>query len=100
MSGSHIVVGTAFTKSLTCLSRYGDDIVIRARPDALFLTATNSSKSAFCRVKLMSEFFNKYKVTTSTPPRTQPSNLEDDGTITGQLFVKVTHLRFQRSFQG
>lgn len=80
-------MGTAFTKSLTCLSRYGDDIVIRARADALFLTATNSSKSAFCRVKLTAEFFNTYKVSISAPPESTSQAPGDD--ITGQLFVKV-----------
>ncbi|KAF8513940.1 Rad9-domain-containing protein [Gautieria morchelliformis] len=90
------VIGQAklksLTQSLTCLSRYSDDIVIRASPEALFLIAISSSNTAFARVKFTSEFFRIYKVnpptlfgSTSQPP----SHLEDHGTVTGQLLVKA-----------
>ncbi|KAF8578223.1 hypothetical protein K439DRAFT_1247150, partial [Ramaria rubella] len=79
-----------FTKSLTCLSRYSDDVIIQAAPDFLFLSATNSSKSAFCRIKLTSQYFEKLKVNLTPPGLTfqTPPDADELQRITGQLLVK------------
>ncbi|KAG1742819.1 Rad9-domain-containing protein [Suillus lakei] len=50
-----------FIRALTCLSRYGDDVVISASPEHLSLSATNSSLSAYCCFKYGSRFFSRYK---------------------------------------
>ncbi|KAG1839043.1 Rad9-domain-containing protein [Suillus subalutaceus] len=50
-----------FIRALTCLSRYGDDVVISANPEHLFLSATNSSLSAYCCFKFGRRFFSRYK---------------------------------------
>jgi len=50
-----------FIRALTCLSRYGDDVVISANPEHLSLSATNSSLSAYCCFKYGRRFFSRYK---------------------------------------
>lgn len=51
----------AFIRALTCLSRYGDDVVISANPEHLSLSGTNSSLSAYCCFKYGRRFFSRYK---------------------------------------
>lgn len=75
----------AFTKALICLSKYGDELSIYATPDTLSLSATNSSKSAYCRFKYERQFFSKYKVGAET----WGDDVEDVGNLTGQILVKV-----------
>ncbi|KAF9509646.1 hypothetical protein BS47DRAFT_1384310 [Hydnum rufescens UP504] len=53
----------SFTKALACLARYGDELSIVASPADLSLSVTNSSKSAYARIKFYSGFFDKYSVT-------------------------------------
>lgn len=83
---------TAFTRALTCLSKYGDDLAIYATPDTLSLSATNSSMSAYCRFKCNRKFFVKYSV---GAPRQQvrgssfSDDVEEVATVTGQLLTKV-----------
>ncbi|KAG2145992.1 Rad9-domain-containing protein [Suillus bovinus] len=50
-----------FIRALTCLSRYGDDVVISANPEHFSLSATNSSLSAYCCFKYGRRFFSRYK---------------------------------------
>lgn len=77
----------AFTKALTCLSKYGDELSIYGTPDYLSFSATNSSKSAFCLFKYEKQFFSRYRLGTASSGRAiEP---EEDQNVTGQLTVKV-----------
>ncbi|KAF5389375.1 hypothetical protein D9757_004265 [Collybiopsis confluens] len=51
-----------FTRALSCLSRYGEELSIYATAETLSLFCTNSSKSAYCRFKFNSDFFSRYRV--------------------------------------
>ncbi|KAI6046230.1 Rad9-domain-containing protein [Pisolithus marmoratus] len=51
-----------FARALSCLSRYGDDLVIHADAEYLSLSTTNSSLSAYCRFKYSKRFFSRYRV--------------------------------------
>ncbi|GLB37678.1 putative rad9 [Lyophyllum shimeji] len=78
-----------FTKALTCLSKYGDELSIYATPDSLSLSATNSSKSAYCRFKYEKIFFSKYNVASSGSTREDWANdFEQAMSVTGQLLTK------------
>ncbi|KAK7057232.1 Rad9-domain-containing protein [Favolaschia claudopus] len=74
-----------FTRALTCLSRYGEDLAIYATTDSFSLSTTNSSKSAYCRFKYGRQFFSKYSV---GPPDVWVNEDEDGPTVTGQLLTK------------
>ncbi|KAJ7462242.1 Rad9-domain-containing protein [Mycena galericulata] len=74
-----------FTRALTCLSRYGEDLAIYATSETISLSTTNSSKSAYCRFKYARQFFSKYSV--GSPDAW--ANVEDDTcVVTGQLLTK------------
>ncbi|KAJ7725867.1 Rad9-domain-containing protein [Mycena maculata] len=74
-----------FTRALTCLSRYGEDLAIYATPETISLSTTNSSKSAYCRFKYSRQFFSKYSV--GSPDAC--TNEEEGGlVVTGQLLTK------------
>ncbi|KAF8894106.1 Rad9-domain-containing protein [Infundibulicybe gibba] len=73
----------SFTRALSCLSRYGDELCIYASRDSLCFSATNSSKSAYCRFKFKRQFFVKYNVTGA-----QAEEVEEALTVTGQLLTK------------
>ncbi|TFK44246.1 Rad9-domain-containing protein [Crucibulum laeve] len=78
-----------FTKALTCLSKYGDELTIYATLDTLSLSATNSSKSAYCRFKYENQFFSKYRL---RPGQQSGDSSVDDVevlTATGQLLTKA-----------
>jgi len=77
---------SAFTKALTCLSKYGDELAIYATEGTLSLSATNSSKSAYCRFKYEKQFFSKYKI--GQPGVALLDSLEQMS-VTGQLLTKV-----------
>ncbi|KAF7315398.1 hypothetical protein MIND_00054500 [Mycena indigotica] len=74
-----------FTRALACLSRYGDDLAIYATRDALSLSTTNSSKSAYSRFKYTRQFFSKYSV---GEPDAWSRDAEDEFAVTGQLLTK------------
>jgi cell cycle checkpoint control protein RAD9A len=76
----------AFTKALTCLSKYGEELAIYATADTLSLSATNSSKSAYCRFKYEKQFFSKYRI--GQPGVVLMDNLQQTS-VTGQLLTKV-----------
>ncbi|KAF9447953.1 hypothetical protein P691DRAFT_760339 [Macrolepiota fuliginosa MF-IS2] len=96
----------SFTKALTCLARYGDELTICAYPDSLSLSATNSAKSAFCRFKYEKEFFSRYNI--GKPRRNisdgEGEGLEETQTIKGQLLAKnllsiLKHRTVERSVE-
>ncbi|KAJ6609871.1 Rad9-domain-containing protein [Mycena sp. CBHHK59/15] len=74
-----------FTKALTCLSRYGEDLSIYATPETIALSTTNSSKSAYCRFKYGRQFFSKYRVGSQD---TWSNDDDDQLAVTGQLLTK------------
>ncbi|KAG6885925.1 hypothetical protein C0993_007943, partial [Termitomyces sp. T159_Od127] len=75
-----------FTKALTCLSKYGDELSLYATPDSLSLSATNSSKSAYCRFKYEKLFFTRYGLNATNENR--DDDFESAMGITGQLLTK------------
>ncbi|KLO17135.1 hypothetical protein SCHPADRAFT_994599 [Schizopora paradoxa] len=63
-----------FTKALTCLSKYGENITIRASQDSLSLSSLNSSHSAYCNFKYNRDFFQRYSLSKSNDPGPSASN--------------------------
>ncbi|KAM0746050.1 hypothetical protein T439DRAFT_330033 [Meredithblackwellia eburnea MCA 4105] len=51
-----------FSRCLTCLTRFGDDIDIAASPKHLKLSSINSSRSAFGVITFQPTFFGKYEL--------------------------------------
>ncbi|WVF68677.1 hypothetical protein IAT40_003449 [Kwoniella sp. CBS 6097] len=49
-----------FIRLLQCAAKYGDDLNIHATPKVWEMSATNSSKSAFCLFKLDKSFFCRW----------------------------------------
>ncbi|ESK96675.1 cell cycle checkpoint control protein rad9a [Moniliophthora roreri MCA 2997] len=72
-----------FTRALTCLSRYGEELTIYATPETLSMSCTNSSKSAYCRFRYSRQFFSKYRLGNNRV------NNEGVETVTGQLMAKA-----------
>ncbi|KAG8729766.1 hypothetical protein FRC12_020743, partial [Ceratobasidium sp. 428] len=78
-----------FTKGLTCIARYGDELCIHATSEQLTLCATNSSKSAYCGIKFLPEFFDLYRVGTPTDAWGMTPEGGEERTVRGQLLVKT-----------
>ncbi|KAL1670054.1 Rad9/Ddc1, partial [Schizophyllum commune] len=72
-----------FTKALFCLSKYGEELSLQATNDTLSLSATNSAKSAYCRLKYDKQFFSRYNI--ARPPD-QPLDYEPE--VLGQLTAR------------
>ncbi|EJD47410.1 hypothetical protein AURDEDRAFT_151347 [Auricularia subglabra TFB-10046 SS5] len=68
-----------FTKALTCLTKYGDELALQVHPDALELSVINSAKSAFVKLRLLRELFDKFVV----------PELADDESVAGSLQTKA-----------
>ena len=51
-----------FSRALNYLSKYGDELSIYATSEFLSFSATNSSKSAYCRFKYDRPFFSRYRL--------------------------------------
>ena len=67
------------------MSKYGDDLTLHATADVLALSATNSSKSAYCRFRLAKSFFSRYHLEVQ-------SDINSDETpedVIGQVLTKV-----------
>src|SRR5882762_4117195 len=81
----------AFTRALTCLSKYGDDLSIYATPDVLSFSATNSSLSAYCRFRYGRQFFVKYCVgDKNSQTELDMGDVRETRTVTGQLLTKAS----------
>ncbi|KAG8746836.1 hypothetical protein FRC10_003358 [Ceratobasidium sp. 414] len=78
-----------FTKGLTCIARYGDELCIHATSEQLTLCATNSSKSAYCGIKFLPEFFDLYRVGAPTDAWSMTPEGGEERTVRGQLLVKT-----------
>ncbi|KAH7927158.1 hypothetical protein BV22DRAFT_1061582 [Leucogyrophana mollusca] len=74
-----------FLRALTCLSKYGDELVIHADSNYFSLSATNSSLSAYCRFKFSKRFFSKYRVG-AAEGSSRPGEPQD---VKGQLLSKT-----------
>ena len=85
----------AFTRALTCLSKYGDDLSIYATPEFLAISATNSSMSAYCRFKYSKQFFARFHV--GYHRRGGDDEVEEVASVTGQLLTKVSAYMRSRS---
>jgi hypothetical protein len=78
---------TDFTKSLNCLSKYGDVLTFQAMHDGLALSCTNSSKSAYARFTFAKAYWKKWNITRrpkftfSTQPLTEE--------VKGEVIIKV-----------
>ncbi|KAI0695357.1 Rad9-domain-containing protein [Cerioporus squamosus] len=71
------------TRALTCLSKFGEEVILVATPETLALSSTNSSNSAYGRFKYPRSFFSKYRVDAGL--------VDDDGgapSISGQIATK------------
>ena len=84
---SQALIFVAFTKALLCLSKYGDELTLHASADDFALSATNSSKSAYCRFRLAKTFFSRYHLEIA-------SDIDSDemgapGDVIGQVLTKV-----------
>ncbi|KAF9241540.1 Rad9-domain-containing protein [Melanogaster broomeanus] len=78
----------SFIRALTCLSRYGDDLVIYADSEHLTLSATNSSLSAYCRFRYGKMFFSRYRMGGGVNGiGSSTGNADED--VKGQLLVKT-----------
>ncbi|KZP11597.1 hypothetical protein FIBSPDRAFT_756546 [Athelia psychrophila] len=91
-----------FTRALSCLSKYGDDLTIHATPDYMTLAATNSSMSAYCRVKYRRQFFSRYHIGDKNTKRVEDA--DDVQPVTGQLLGKsllsiLRHRTFEKSVE-
>lgn len=55
------------------------------------LSATNSSKSAYCRFKYEKQFFSKYSI--CEPHQVgMVRHADETATVTGQMLIKVIHI--------
>ena len=80
----------AFTRTLTCLLKYGDDLTIYAAPDSLSLSATNSSLSAYSRFRYERQFFVNYSVGEKrVNSGSFARDVEEVQIVTGQLLTKA-----------
>ena len=49
-------------KTLTCLAKYGEDLMVYASTESLTFSTTNSSMSAYCRFRYRRQFFSRYQL--------------------------------------
>ena len=75
----------AFTKGVTCLHKYGDDMYIFASEEYLILSATNTAETSYCRFQYSRIFFTRYKVGASH----RPSGSQEPVGVSGQVLTKV-----------
>jgi len=83
-----------FTRALTCLSKYGEELSIYGTSDFLALSATNSSKSAYCRFQYDKIFFSRFNLGSAKAVMRGGHNdeIEEIHNVTGQLLTKVEPL--------
>lgn len=66
---------------MTCLTKYGDEVTVQVHTDALELSVINSAKSAFVKLRLLRELFDKFVV---------PEVADDDTeSVAGSLQTKA-----------
>jgi len=78
----------AFTKGVTCLSRYGDEMYIFAAAEYLILSTTNMAETSYCRFQYSRMFFTRYNVGQGGSNR--PSGSQEPVGVSGQVLTKVS----------
>ena len=73
---------TDVIKALTCLAKYGDDVVMYTTPESLTFSATNTTASAYCRFRYNRPFFSRFHA--------QPTRENDTLGPQGQVNAKVS----------
>ena len=69
------------------MSKYGDELTLHASADDLALSATNSSKSAYCRFRLAKTFFARYHLEMTSD--VDSDEMSAPGDVIGQVLTKV-----------
>lgn len=77
----------AFTKGMTCLSRYGDEMYMLATPEYLMLSATNVAETSYCRFQYSRIFFTRYNLGQRGSDR--PGGNQEPVSVSGQVLSKV-----------
>jgi hypothetical protein len=90
----------AFTRALTCISKYSQELFINAMPNSVSFSATNASLSAYCRFTYDRSFFTKFNIGDTNMRDGIPDldDMEQVHTVTGQLYVQVFPLRMKSAF--
>ena len=78
----------AFTKGITCLSRYGDEMYLFATSEYLMLSATNTAETSYCRFQYSRMYFSRYHLGQTGSNR--PSGSQEPDSVSGQLLTKVS----------
>ena len=80
----------AFTKGVTCLSRYGDEMYIFASAEYLILSATNTAETSYCRFQYSRMFFSRYNLGQKGSNR--PGGSQEPDGVSGQVLTKVSQI--------
>ena len=84
-----IILGwLGFTKGVTCLSKYGDEMYIFAGTEYLILSATNTAETSYCRFQYSRTFFTRYNVDQEGSGR--PSGSQEPAGVSGQVLTKAS----------
>ncbi|KAH9975790.1 Rad9/Ddc1 [Lactifluus volemus] len=80
----------AFTRALTCMSKYSEELFINAMPDSVSFSATNASLSAYCRFTYDRSFFAKFNIGNEIMGEgiSDLDDTEQTQTVAGQLCVQ------------
>ncbi|KAF9649182.1 hypothetical protein BDM02DRAFT_3260512 [Thelephora ganbajun] len=76
----------SFTKGMTCLSKYGDEMYIFAAAECLILSATNIAETSYCRFQYSRVFFTRYNV--GQRGSDCPSGSQEPVGVSGQVLTK------------
>ncbi|KAI0255715.1 Rad9-domain-containing protein, partial [Lactifluus subvellereus] len=80
----------SFTRALTCISKYSEELFINAMPNSVSFSATNASLSAYCRFTYDRSFFTKFNIGDGNVRDgiSDLDNMEQVQAVTGQLCVQ------------
>ena len=81
----------AFTRALSCMSKYSEELFINAMPNSVSFSATNASLSAYCRFTYDRSFFAKFNIGNEVMGEgiSDLDDMEQAQTVAGQLCVQV-----------
>ncbi|TCD69521.1 hypothetical protein EIP91_007451 [Steccherinum ochraceum] len=77
------------TKALTCLSKFGEDLILQANPERLLFHTSNSSATAYGRVMYRSHFFTRYRVGDQDATRNGGFAFDEEGEGEGEEMPSV-----------
>ena len=78
----------AFTKGVTCLSRYGDEMYMFAATEYLMLSATNVAETSYSRFQYSRVFFTRYNLGQGGSNR--PGGSQESVSVSGQVLTKAS----------